>query len=138
MRFMFLIFVLSSLVGCGGGVGVVRMMPRDSGNVFMGKVVGDGVSTATMDITIDGENYSGLFVAATSNESFRLATQFGPKGGVTTGIATSSGGTRSMVGILSSSNGRGLRCEITATGRGGAGICADDKSRIFDAIVSRE
>lgn len=135
MRKFIFTFVVASLAGCGG-VGQVRMMPRDSGNVFTGKVVGDGMSTATMDITIDGENYTGLFVAATSNEKFGLLQQFG-RDGPSVAVATSGGGTRILKGIFSSPSGRGLRCETTATGNGGAGICVDDKSRVFDITIHR-
>ena len=112
------------------------MMPRDGGNVFTGKVVGDGINTATMEVTIDGEKFTGLFVQATTNERFGLVQQFG-RGGPSLAVATSGGGTRIMKGIFSSASGRGLRCESTATGNGGAGVCVDDKSRIFDFTIHR-
>ena len=113
MRKAIMVWVLFFITGCGG-VGQIRMMPRDGGGVFTGKVVGDGISTATMEVAIDGEEFTGLFVQATSD-----------------------GGTRILKGVFSSPSGRGPRCETTATGNGGAGICVDDKSRVFDFTIHR-
>ena len=110
-------------------------MPRDSGNVVTGQIVADRINTATMDITIDGERYTGLWVKATTNDSVGLLQQFGPRG-PSLGVVTASGGTRIVKGIFSSPSGRGLRCESTATGMGGAGICVDDKGRVFDVTVN--
>jgi hypothetical protein len=135
MRIFISLCILLVITGCGG-VGQIRMMPRDGGGLFTGKVVGDGASTATMEISIDGENFTGLFVQSTSNEQFGLVQQFG-RGGSSVAIGASVGGTRILKGLFSSSNGRGLRCETTATGNGGAGICVDDKSRVFDFTIHR-
>lgn len=126
------------LIACStGGKGPVRMMARDSGIIYVGEVIGDGVGTATMDITIDGERYTGIFVLTTTNERRGIIHQFGSEGSSVSTITTN-GGTRILKGIFSSPSGRGLRCETTATGNGGSGICIDDKSRIFDITISRK
>ena len=135
MRTATIFWILLLLIGCGG-VGQIRMMPRDGGALSTGKVVGDGASTATMEITIEGEIFTGLFVQATSNEQFGLVQQFG-RGSSSTAIGMTGGGTRILKGIFSSSSGRGMRCETTATGNGGAGICVDDKSRVYDFTIHR-
>lgn len=113
------------------------MMPRDSGHVYSGTVQGSASGTGTMTITIDGETYTGPIVRTTSSDSFGFVQQFGGGGSTSFGTMASSGGTANVKAILSSANGRGLRCEFTSTGNGGGGICVDDKSHVYDAIVSR-
>ena len=134
MRKLFCVVALLSLAGCAGQV---QMMPRDSGKVYSGTVQGNGMGSGTMSITIEGETYTGPIVRTTSNESFGLVQQFGRNGASSIGTVVSSGGTANVKGILASANGRGLRCEFTSTGGGGGGICLDDKSRVYDAVVSR-
>ena len=134
MRMLILFFLLPLAAGCAISM-QARMMPRDSGNLYVGKIVADGINTATMEITIDGEQYSGLWVKATTNDTVGLLQQYGPRG-PSVGVVTTGGGTRINKGVFSSPNGRGLRCESTATGMGGAGICVDDKGRVFDITVN--
>ena len=134
MRKLLCVVALFSLAGCAGQV---QMMPRDSGKVYSGTVQGNGMGSGTMSITIEGETYTGPIVRTTSNESFGLVQQFGRTGAPSIGTVVSSGGTANVKGILASPNGRGLRCEFTSTGGGGGGICLDDKSRVYDAVVSR-
>lgn len=100
MRILILFFVLTSLAGCSMSM-QARMMPRDAGNVFTGQIVADGINTATMDITIDGERYTGLWVKATTNDSFGLMQQFGSRGS-SVGVVATGGGTRMNKGIFSS------------------------------------
>ena len=135
MKKITIAFLILGLTGCAISM-QARMMPRDSGTVYVGKIVADGINTATMDITIDGERYTGLWVKATTNDSYGLVQQYGSRTGTSAAVVSTGGGTRINKGIFSSANGRGLRCESTATGMGGAGICVDDKSRIFDITVN--
>ena len=128
--------VVLSLIGCAPMTLQVRMMPRDSGNVYVGYIVADRVNTATMDITIDGERYTGLWVKAATNETLGLMAQYGPRGTSSVSVAATGGGTRIDRGLFSSASGRGLRCESTATGMGGAGVCIYDRSRVFDITVN--
>jgi len=121
------------LAGCAGKV---QMMPRDSGKIYSGTVNGNGMGSGTMAITIDDEAYTGPVVRTSSGESFGFFQQFGSKGAPSIGTVVSSGATANVKAMLASPNGRGLRCELTSTGASGGGICVDDKSRVYDAIVT--
>lgn len=119
----------SLLVGCAIPL-EARMMPRDSGNVFIGKVVANGINSATMEITVNGENYTGLWVSASAADSSQLILKHGSEK-----YKITQTGTGINKGIFTSSSGKGLRCESTATGMGGAGICLDDSGRVYDILV---
>lgn len=134
MRLFTIVLTLIALGGCAMQM-QARMMPRDSGNIHVGKIVADGINTATMEITIDGETYTGLWVKATTNDKVGLIQQYG-RGGPSVGLVSTGGGTRINKGMFSSPSGKGLRCESTATGMGGAGVCVDDKGRVFDITVN--
>ena len=129
-----MIALLLSLSGCSG---IVQMMPRNSGKIYSGTVQGGIRGSGTITVNIDGEVFTGPFVKASSNESFGFAQQFGSRGS-SFGSMVSDGGTMLIKSILASPSGRGLRCEFTSGGNlsGGAGICVDDKSNVYDAIVT--
>lgn len=122
------------LTGCSG---MIQLMPRDSGKVYSGTVQGSITGTGVIAITIDGEQYTGPVVRTSSIDSAGLLQQYGKRSGASFGSTTSVGGTATLKGILSSPNGRGLRCEFTSDGSGGGGVCSDDQGRVFDAIVSK-
>ena len=128
--------VILGLVALSGCAGIVQMMPRDSGKVYSGTVQGSLGGSGTMTVTIDGELFTGPIVRTSSSDSFGFVQQYG-RGRSTFGTVVTSGGTATVKGILSSSTGRGLRCEFTSDGNGGGGICVDDKSQVYDAIVTR-
>ena len=133
MRNLQLALALVLLAGCAGKV---QMMPRDSGKIYSGTVNGNGAGSGTMAITIDDEAYTGSVVRTSSGDSFGFVQQYGSKGTSSFGTVISSGGTANVKAMLASPNGRGLRCEFTSTGTSGGGICVDDKSRVYDAIVT--
>ena len=112
------------------------MMPRDSGKIYSGTVNGNGTGSGTMAITIDDEAYTGPIVRTSSGDSFGFVQQYGSKGTSSFGTVVSSGGTANVKAMLASPSGRGLRWELTSTGTSGGGICVDDKSRVYDAIVT--
>ena len=122
-----------ALSGCSG---MVQMMPRDSGKVFSGTVQGSLGGSGTMTVTIDGDVFTGPIVRTSSNESFGFIQQYGRRGS-SFGTVISGDGTATVKGILSSQSGRGLRCEFTSNGSGDGGVCVDDQSRVYDAIVTR-
>jgi len=128
-----LLLLFLALSGCSG---MVQMMPRDSGKIYSGTVQGGLGGSGTMSITIDGEVFTGPIVRTSSNESFGFIQQYG-RGGSSFGTVISDGGTATVKGILASPSGRGLRCEFTSNGNGGGGVCVDDKSRVYDAVVTR-
>lgn len=113
------------------------MMPRDSGKVYSGTVQGSATGAGTMSILIDGEQFTGPVVRTGSSDSFGFIQQYGGKAGFSSGSVTSVGGTATVKAILSSQNGRGLRCEFTSDGSGGGGVCVDDSGRVLDAVVGR-
>lgn len=119
------------LTGCSG---IVQMMPRDSGKIYSGTVHGSLFGSGMMTVTIDGEDYTGPIVRTSSNGGGEFIQKYG-RGDLS--FASLSAGVATVKGILSSQSGRGLRCEFVSTGDGGGGICVDDKSHIFDAIVTR-
>ena len=133
MRNLQLALALVLLAGCAGKV---QMMPRDSGKIYSGTVNGNDTGSGTMAITIDDEAYTGPVVITSSGDSFGFIQQYGSKGTSSFGTLVSSGGTANVKAMLASPNGRGLRCEFTSTGTSGGGICVDDKSRVYDAIVT--
>lgn len=113
------------MAGC---TGVIQAMPRDSGKVYTGEVFGNGFGSGSITIGIEGEAYTGPIVA--TDAGFGLIQRYG-----NSSSASEFGGSRTVKGILSSPNGKGLRCEFTSNGLGGSGICIDDKQQIYDAIV---
>jgi len=135
MRFLIAVPISILLSACAIPM-QARVMPRDGGAIYVGKIVADGFNTATMEISIEGERYSGLWVKATTNDSVSLIQQYGPGRRSSLGVISTQGGTRINKGLFSSPTGRGLRCESTATGMGGAGICVDDRGRVFDILVN--
>ncbi|WKJ88780.1 hypothetical protein QZJ86_12180 [Methylomonas montana] len=120
-----LALLLPILTGC---TGVIQAMPRDSGKVYSGEVFGNGFSSGSITLPINGETYSGPIVS--TDAGFGLIQRHG-----NSASASEFGGTRTVKGILSSPSGKGLRCEFTSNGLGGSGICIDDKQQIYDAIV---
>ncbi len=50
-----------------------------------------------------------------------------------TGQSQSFGGSSSFKGLLSCSDGTGMRCDVVG-GSSGGGICVDSKNRIYDMI----
>ena len=135
MRHLLSSVALLALSGCTF-TGQIQMMPRDAGKIYAGIVQGNG-STGSIVITIEGETYTGPIVRTTSSDSFGFFSQYGSRGVTSTGVVATSGDTHGVKGILASPNGRGLRCEFSSTGVSGGGICVDDKSRVYDAVVSR-
>ena len=111
------------------------MMPRESEKIYSGTVNGNGAGSGIMAITIDDEAYTGPVVRTSSGDSFGFVQQYGSKGS-SFGTVVSSGGTANVKAMLASPSGRGLRWELTSTGTSGGGICVDDKSRVYDAIVT--
>jgi len=163
MNLLILTFFIAELItGCasvrGPVNGYVTAMERSSGKTYRGTVVVDGISKA-MNITINGVNYTGAFVVSESNNSTaigrgfasstgnasvsgygnggRYVSGYGQGSSFRSGTAVSStiAGTRYVKGIFISPNGRGLRCESTATGHGGAGVCIDYKGEVYDIVV---
>lgn len=135
MRRHYLAIILAvTLTGCSG---MIQLMPRDSGKVYAGTVQGSVTGTGVITVAIEGEQYTGPVVRTSSSDSAGLIQQYGKRTGAAFGSVATVGGTSTLKGILSSPNGRGLRCEFSSDGSGGGGVCIDDQGRVFDALVSR-
>lgn len=134
IKFLALSLSVVFFAGCSG---IIQLMPRDSGKVYSGTVQGGITGTGVIAIPIDGEQYTGPVVRTSSSDSAGMLQQYGKRSGANFGSIASVGGTATLKGILSSPNGRGLRCEFTSDGSGGGGVCADDQGRVFDAVVSK-
>lgn len=129
--------VILATFALGGCSGFVQMMPRDSGKVYSGAVQGSATGSGTMTIDIEGQIYSGPIMRTSTSDSFGLIQQFNGRGLVGTTTVANIGGNATVKALLSTSTGRGLRCEFNSTGSGGAGVCVDDPGRVYDALVGR-
>ena len=125
------------LVGCSSPR-VLTLMPRDSGKTYTGTMVSTGSGVGTITIVIDQVTYTGPVVRVGSNETFGFATAFGSNSRGTTASSFGSSfsdGDQFGKAILSSSGGKGLRCDMSGRySSGGGGICIDDEKRIYDVI----
>ena len=131
-----LIMAAVFLIGCATPK-VLTLMPRDSGKTYSGIMTRTGSGVGAVTITIDQTTYSGSVVVVGSNETFGFATAFGSNSRGTTANsygASFADGDQLAKAILSSSDGKGLRCDLTGRSSGGGGICVDDQKRIYDVI----
>ena len=131
-----LIMAALFLVGCATPK-VLTLMPRDSGKTYTGIMARTGSGVGSVTITIDQTTYNGSVVVVGSNETFGFATAFGSNSRGSTANAYGASfadGDQFAKAILSSSDGKGLRCDLTGRSSGGGGICVDDQKRIYDVI----
>lgn len=133
--------VLTGLVsGCASTMNV-SMMARDSGRAYVGELTPNGSGGGTMAVRIDAVSCVGPAARVSSNESFGFATMYGS---TTRGTSAMVSGTSVTTGdslvkaILSCSDSRGLRCELTGRDSNGGGICVDDFGKVFDVIATRK
>lgn len=116
------------------------LMSRSEGKVYHGLIqkTGDGQGTVTMNIA--GVDYTGSYSRTSSEQytSFVGSYARNNKGGAASafGSGTTFGSNISLMAILSSPQGDGMRCAMQgdrSSGTGG-GICVDTKNNTFDAI----
>lgn len=133
--------ILSSLTGCALQA-AMQIMSRSDGKVYQGVIqrTGDGQGTLTMKIA--GVEYSGRYSRTTGEQYTSFVSGFArtSTGGFasTLGVGTTVGGNQSLMAILSSPNGDGMRCAMQGdrmSGTGG-GICVDSKNNTFDVIYN--
>jgi hypothetical protein len=119
----------------------MTLMPRDSGRMYFGEFIGNGMGVAKASLNIDGITYAGTAVRVSSNDTFGFMSAYGSNN---RGVTSSSFGTyfaegdRYVKAILSSSDGRGLRCDLVGRNHGGGGICVDDNNKVYDVILVRQ
>lgn len=135
-----LVLLAYLLAGCSTTMNVT-LMQRDSGNVHRGFLNGDGSGSGSMSVDFGERNCSGPAARASSNETFEVASVYGTtnRGNNVSGTATSfKAGDTTVKALLSCSDGKGLRCELTGRNLSGTGICVDDSGKVFDVVVTRK
>ena len=128
------------LAGCVTTMNVT-MMPRNSGTSYNGELQGNGSGSGTMSVDLGEIKCTGPAARVASNQSFGLVNTFGynNRGTVSNTVSTvANTGDSAVKAILSCSDGKGLRCDLTGRDGVGGGVCADDTGRVFDVIISRK
>jgi hypothetical protein len=136
-KFAFVLAALS-LSGCAYNM---TLMPRDSGKIYTGTMNGDGTGNGTMTMAMDGVTCTGPVARVASNQTFGFSNAFGStnRGATASSFGTTvTSGDAFVKAIMSCSDGRGLRCDMSGRGASGGGICVDDSGRVFDAIAARK
>ncbi|QDX81852.1 hypothetical protein B9N43_11675 [Denitratisoma sp. DHT3] len=123
------------LAGCASQ-SQVQLMGRDSGKIYGGLVQSDGYGASILSVTIEGVGYSGPMIRTASSDSYgfietysygRRHSQFG--------AIQSYGDSTAYKALLTSPDGKGLRCDLSSGGGGqGGGVCVDDQSRSYDLV----
>ena len=140
MKKFLVVALIGLLTGCAGTMNLM-MMPRDSGTAYTGELQGDGAGGGSMTVTIGDAKCTGPAARVSSNQSFGFANSVGFNNRGTVGnsfgtVATT--GDSVVKAILSCSNGKGLRCDLSGRDMNGGGICLDDNGRVFDVVVNRK
>lgn len=131
------LFITAGLLVSCSSPRVLTLMPRDSGKTYSGTMVSTGSGVGSITIVIDQVTYTGSIVRVGSNETFGFATAFGSNSRGTTASSFGSSfsdGDQFGKAILSSSGGKGLRCDMSGRYSSGGGICIDDEKRIYDVV----
>lgn len=128
---IFLFGVLALILsGCSYNM---QLMSRDDGKIYSGSAKSNGAGSGTLTVSLDGRTCSGSFAKAASGDSFGFIQSFGARGVGSSSLQTF--GSSEFKGILSCSDGSGLRCDVVGTSTGG-GVCVDSKNRVYDMIYS--
>lgn len=118
------------LSGCSYNM---QLMARDDGKIYSGSAKSNGAGSGTLTVSLGDKTCSGSFAKAASGDSFGFIQSFGSRGVNSNTLQTF--GSSQFKGILSCSDGTGLRCDVVGASTGG-GICVDSKNRIYDMIYS--
>lgn len=116
------------------------LMARDSGKTYSGELSGNGMGSGTMTVALNDTVYAGPVVRVGSNDSVGISNAFvtGPHGTFSAVGTSVSDGDRFAKALLSSPDGRGLRCELRGSLSGGGGVCVDDSNKVYDVLLSRK
>lgn len=132
MKLVLAAAALAALTGCAYNL---TLMPRDSGKMYTGELQSDGSGSGTVSVSLDGATCTGPAARVSSNQTFGFANTYGNRGSAMTTFAGS--GDVAVKAILTCSDSRGLRCELTGQGSSGGGICLDDAGRVYDVLARR-
>jgi len=117
----------------------MTLMPKDSGRVYTGQLQSDGMGSGSAFVYIDGIKCSGLVARVPNSEqTVGMASTVGSVSGrnfqATTLGVSGPGGSKIKV-LLSCTNGKGLRCELSGQDSRGGGTCVDDDGKQLDVLV---
>jgi hypothetical protein len=132
--------MLAALGGCAATQYQLTLMPRDSGKLYYGTVEDSRASEGTISVTIEARTYTGTWVEVVPDRtSGYVAGGYGYRGygwglGGSISMDNPSGGEAKA--LLRATDGAGLRCDLRGgSGRGGAGVCRDDKGLEYDVQI---
>ena len=130
MRISIFVAIAAVLSGCSYNM---QLMARDDGKIYSGSARSNGAGSGTLTVNLDGKTCSGSFAKAASGDSFGFIQSFGARGLNSSSLQTF--GSSQFKGILSCSDGTGLRCDVVGNSTGG-GVCVDSKNKVYDMIYS--
>lgn len=133
-------FAAAALIFAVGGCASsfdLTLMPRGSGERYSGTLAGSG-GTGEATVTIDGRTYRGPAVRTRDGSATAVMTTVVPGRAPATSIGSVSAGDAAVRALLSSADGKGLRCDFIGSSSGGSGTCTDDSGKIYDVIIRRK
>jgi hypothetical protein len=124
------VLLLVLLAGCAEDE--ANLTRRNEGKIYKGLIwARSGNGEVTIDV--DGHLYTGPIRYTVPGEDFEIVQQYGyPPLEIHT-----INGQINFTGTLTSNEDKSLRCEFSATPKGGGGICIDDKKMIYDVVVTK-
>jgi hypothetical protein len=131
-----LLVVACLLTGCSSPM-LVTMMPRDSATVYKGQFTGTSAGAGTLSVDLAGVNCTGPAARVASKEVTSTGVAYGlGKLGQAINTANTTSGDSTVKALLTCSNGKAMRCELTGRDRSGGGVCTEDSGRVLDVIVT--
>lgn len=134
---------LALLAGCTSTY-TLTLMPRNSGVTYTGEAVERNSTEADVVVAIESTIYTGTWVYTQADRSYvsgGFGLGFGSHGGFgSVGVGTVAVDNpygQEAKALLKAADGSGLRCDFRGMiqGRGGAGICQDDKGLVYDVQI---
>jgi hypothetical protein len=129
------------LAGCTATYSLT-LMPRTSGEVYVGEASGQTGGEMQVSIAIGERTYLGNWVVANPapTTGFVVGGVFGSRrSGVGTSVVIDNPLGTEAKALLRSADGRGLRCDFKGvTGPAGSGTCQDDQGLVYDVQLRRQ
>ncbi len=133
-----LVAVAALLSGCAQMS--IDIMSRADGRVYHGMAQKTAPGTGTVSMNVAGVQYTGRYSRTSSEQYMSFVNAYAQNnlGGYANayGTATTFGSNISIMALLASSDGGGMRCAVQGdqfSGTGG-GICIDSRNNVYDAI----
>ena len=142
MKKLLLAIACFSLTGCTHNL---TLMSQDNGNTGTGIA---NESDKTVTIELNGETYTGTYtyikqgVVGFSSSSVQSYVYSGSHAAYGNAYGTGNFMSQSAAGdgnmIAKSASGKGLRCQFSYStmSRSGAGVCQDDKKKLYDLQIN--